>query len=160
MLTGASATCTDTVPRHAKNGSNGHSREGWPIIDEMEQAGAVSLTDTQESRQHLQKLKRKLDLQADQLEQGRRKIAIMEKDIFSSRSEVHWLRRRVSQLQEAQHVAKSTAARAATTSQYFDYIEPTQPWQQENLLELPFESSGAEQQASAALWYLRHARPV
>ncbi|KAL0018720.1 hypothetical protein WJX77_012441 [Trebouxia sp. C0004] len=114
----------------------------------------------QESRQHLQKLKRKLDLQADQQEQGRRKIATMEKDIFCSRSEVHWLRRRVSQLQEAQHVAKSTAARAATTSQYFDYIEPTQPWQQENLLELPFESSGAEQQASAALWSLIQERGV
>ncbi len=84
----------------------------------------------------------------------------MEKDLFSSRSEVHWLRRRVSQLQEAQHVAKSTAARAATTSQHFDYIELPQLWQQENLLELPFESSGAEQQASAALLHnLCHARP-
>ena len=84
----------------------------------------------------------------------------MEKDMFSSRSEVQWLRRQVFQLQEAQHVAKITAARAATTSQHFDYIEPPQLWQQENLLELPVESSGAEQQASAALWHnLRQARP-
>ncbi len=47
MLTGASAACTDTVPSHAKNGSNGNSREGWHMIDEMEQAGAVALTDAQ-----------------------------------------------------------------------------------------------------------------
>ena len=105
----------------------------------------------QDSRQHLQKLKRKLDLQADQLRHERHKIAHLEKDMFSSRSEVHWLRRRVSQLQEAQHIAKSTAARAATASQHFDCIEPPRLWQQENLLELPFEPPGAEQQANAAL---------
>ena len=80
--------------------------------------------------------------------------------MFASRSEVQWLRRRVSQLQEAQHVAKSTAARAAATSQHFDYIEPPQLWQQENLLDLPLESSIAEQQANAALLHnLYHARP-
>ncbi|KAL0020222.1 hypothetical protein WJX77_004654 [Trebouxia sp. C0004] len=149
-LTGASAACTDTKASHAKSGS-GASREGRNMIDEAEQAGSVALMGSQDSSQHLQKLKRKLDLQADQLRHERHKIAHLEKNMFSSRSEVHWLRRRVSQLQEAQHVAKSTAARAATTSQHFDYIEPPQLWQQENLLELPFESSGTEQQASAEL---------
>ncbi len=122
--------------------------------------GLTSRIFVQESRQHLQKLKRKLDLQTDQLRHERQKIAHLEKDMFSSRSEVHWLRRRVSQLQEAQHAAKSTAARAATASQHFDYIEPPQLWQQENLLELPFESSGAEQQANAALLHnMYHAHP-
>ncbi len=43
----ASATCTDTVPSHAKNGSGCNSREGWHMIDEMEQAGAVALMDAQ-----------------------------------------------------------------------------------------------------------------
>ncbi len=46
-LTGASATCTDTMPSHAKNGSDGNSREGRHVIDEMEQAGAVALMGAQ-----------------------------------------------------------------------------------------------------------------
>lgn len=160
MLTGTSATCTYTLASHAKNGSDGTSKEGRHMIDEVEQAESAACMGAQESRQHLQKLKRKLDLQADQLTHERHKIAHLEKDMFSSRSEVHWLRRRVAQLQEAQHAAKSTAARAATTSQHFDYIESPQLWQQENLFELPFDSSGAEHQASAALLHnLCHARP-
>ncbi|KAA6421286.1 MAG: hypothetical protein FRX49_08772 [Trebouxia sp. A1-2] len=159
-LTGASATCIGTMASHAKNGSDNTSRECRHMIDKVDQAQAVAVMGAQESRQHLQKLKRKLDLQAEQLRHERHKVAHLEKDMFSSRSEVHWLRRRVSQLQEAQHVAKSTAARAATSSQRFDYIELPQLWQQENLVELPFESSGAEQQANAAFLHnLYHACP-
>ena len=65
----------------------------------------------QDSWQYAKNLKQKLDLQADQLEQARCRVANMEKSVVSGRREVHWLRKRVSQLQEAQHVAKSTAAR-------------------------------------------------
>ncbi len=45
--TGASATCTDTMARHAKNGSDGTSRKGQHMIDEVEQAGAVALMGAQ-----------------------------------------------------------------------------------------------------------------
>ncbi|DBA67879.1 TPA: hypothetical protein ACH3X2_014145 [Trebouxia sp. C0005] len=93
---------------HAKNESDGTSRKGRHMNDEVDQAQAVA----------------------------------------------------VMGAQEAQHVAKSTAARAATTSHRFDYIELPQLWQQENLVELPVESPGAEQQANAAFLHnLYHARP-
>ncbi len=35
------------MPSHAKNGSDGNSREGRHVIDEMEQAGAVALMGAQ-----------------------------------------------------------------------------------------------------------------
>jgi len=77
----------------------------------------------------------------------------MEKDLSSSKKEVRWLRTRVSQLQQAQHVARSSAARAASTPpncgpQHYVHLQQTQLWQQDNIADLQSNPYESQSQAS------------